>query len=60
MVREVSKGTTVYFGLSTDTKPVGYGTNYTAEPQNMSLFFEMNTGKIFYFNAATHAWAQIP
>lgn len=34
----------VYFGLSTDTKPV--------HAANGSCFVEMDTGKIYFFNAA--------
>lgn len=36
--------TEVYFGLSTDTKP--------APVANGSCFVEMNTGKLYFFNAA--------
>ncbi len=37
-----------YRGLSTDTKPT--------DCPNGSEFFEMNTGKTFYFNEASSTW----
>lgn len=36
-------------GLSTDTKPTNVGTN--------SLFLELDTGNVYYFNAG--AWAKV-
>jgi hypothetical protein len=41
-----------YVGLSTDTKP-------TTNVANGSIFFEMNTGKIFMFNEAGDAWVEV-
>ena len=39
-----------YMGLSTEEKPTeGLATG--------SLFIELNTGKVYYFNADTGAWA---
>lgn len=37
-------------GLSTDTKPIG---NY-----NGSVFFEIDTGKVFMYNQATNTWVE--
>ena len=39
-----------YYGLSTDSKPTSCG--------NGSVFVEMNTGKIYLFNAASSAWVE--
>lgn len=36
------------FGLSTDSKPTNVG--------NGSTFIEMNTGKIYFFDAAGSTW----
>lgn len=39
-----------YMGLSTETKPTeGLATG--------SLFIELDTGTVYYFNAGTSAWA---
>ena len=38
------------YGLSTDSKPVDCG--------NGSAFVEMDTGKVYFFNAAASAWAE--
>ena len=39
-----------YMGLSTEAKPTeGLATG--------SLFIELNTGKVYYFNADTSVWA---
>ena len=47
----VSESTTM-FGLSTDTKPTGSGV------VNGSAFIEMNTGKIYFFDAAGDQWLE--
>ena len=47
MVSIVDKSMTVFRGLSTDTKP---------KAANGSVFFEMDTGKGFYFNGETDQW----
>ncbi len=39
------------YGLSSDTKPV-------QEVPNGSTFVEMNTGKVFFFNAKTKTWVE--
>lgn len=39
-----------YYGLSTDTKPT--------DVENSAVFYEMNTGKLFMFNAATGQWIE--
>ncbi|MBR3238833.1 MAG: hypothetical protein IKF99_10385 [Oscillospiraceae bacterium] len=38
-----------FLGLSTDSKPTGVPVN--------SVFFELNTGDMYYFNGST--WAKI-
>lgn len=40
----------VFYGLSTDTKPVG-------EP-NGSMFIEMDDSKVFFFNAESAQWVE--
>ena len=44
-------GSATYFGLSTDSKP-------TDGVSNGSVFLEMNTGKIYFFNEAGEAWVE--
>lgn len=44
------KAVATYYGLSTDTKP--------AKANNGSAFVEMNTGKLYFFNAAGGAWVE--
>lgn len=39
-----------YFGLSTDTKP--------EEAQNASVFYEMNTQKVFMFDEQNKEWIE--
>lgn len=39
------------YGLSTDTKP-------TKSVQNGSAFIEMNTGKIYFFDAENKQWRE--
>lgn len=40
-----------YYGLSTDIKP-------TTGVGNGSCFIEMDTGKVYFFNAAGNAWVE--
>lgn len=40
-----------YVGLSTDSKPTDVG--------NGSTFFEMNTGKVYMYNADGKAWVEV-
>ena len=47
-----SKGkATEYYGLSTDTKPT--------EVPNGSVFLEMNTGKVFVYDAQNATWIEL-
>ena len=39
------------YGLSTDTKPT--------DVPNASRFFEINTGKLYMFDAENHQWYEI-
>ena len=41
-----------YYGLSTDSKP-------TSGIGNGSCFIEMDTGKVYFFNAAGNAWIEM-
>lgn len=43
-------GAEEYRGLSTDTKPTSCG--------NGSVFIEMDTGKIYFFDASTGDWLE--
>ena len=43
--------TVTYFGLSTDSKP-------TTGVANGACFIEMNTGKIFFYDAANEQWRE--
>ena len=53
MITNSFNGQTYEFrGLSTDTKP-------TKEVTNGSIFFEMNTCKVFMFDGASKTWIQI-
>ena len=40
-----------YYGLSTDTKP-------TKNVINGAAFFELNTGKIFFFDKENELWRE--
>lgn len=40
-----------YRGKSTDVKP-------TADVPNMSVFWEVDTGKTYYFDGDTKAWVE--
>lgn len=42
-------------GLSTDTKPVKYGERYI---DNGSVFVEIDTGKIFFYDLSTETWKE--
>lgn len=45
-------GVPEYVGLSTDQKP-------TEGVPNGATFFEMNTGKVYFFNAAGSTWVEV-
>lgn len=49
-VNGVSTSNLTFYGLSTDSKPVDCG--------NGSAFVEMDTGKVYFFNAAAGIWAE--
>lgn len=42
-------------GLSTDTKPIKYGERYI---DNGSVFVEIDTGKIFFYDLSTQTWKE--
>lgn len=44
--------TNEYYGLSTDIKPTDDSV------PNASTFYEMNTGKLYMYNADAKAWLQ--
>ena len=46
----VSTSNLTFYGLSTDSKPTDCG--------NGSAFVEMDTGKVYFFNAAAGTWAE--
>lgn len=48
---EYNGGANTYVGLSTDAKPSDAG--------NGSTFIEMNTGKVFMYNAEGNAWVEV-
>lgn len=48
----VYTGPVTLFGLSTDTKPTG------AEVANGSCFLEMDTAKIFFYDADGETWRE--
>ena len=52
MVTEVGSTTYEYRGLSTDKKPIKY-------VGNGSVFIEMDTLKIFLFDAESKVWIEI-
>ena len=61
MIRDISRGTTVYMGFSTDTKPARHqtaGGDYEEELENMSIFIEADTGDRYFYDADTHAWTE--
>lgn len=43
-------------GLSTDTKPTKYGERYI---DNGSVFIEIDTGKIFFYDLASETWKEV-
>jgi hypothetical protein len=45
-----------FTGMSTDTKPTR--TYKNTQIQNGSQFLEMDTGKVFMYNEAAHAWVE--
>lgn len=52
MITAVGSNTYEFRGLSTDTKPTDDRIG------NGSLFFEMDTLKIYYFDGATKTWEE--
>lgn len=46
-----------YYGKSTDSKPTRENPVPT-EPQNGFVYIEMNTGKIYFYDAATDTWLE--
>ena len=46
----VSTSNLTFYGLSTDSKPTDCG--------NGSAFVEMDTGKVYFFNAAAGTWVE--
>ena len=54
MITEVKKDgvPTVYYGLSTDTKP-------TDGVDNAARFIEMDTGKVYLFDAEGVEWLEV-
>ena len=51
IVDGIATNNQTYYGLSTDSKP-------TTGVGNGSCFIEMNTGKVYFFNAAGNAWVE--
>ena len=52
MYTPINEKTYEYHGLSTDTKPIeGVG--------NGSVFFEMDTCKVFMFNEESKTWVEL-
>ena len=50
-INNVACGVSTYYGLSTDTKPTeGVG--------NGSALIEMNTGKLYFYDAAHSEWLE--
>lgn len=43
---------TTYYGLSTDSKPTG------ASVSNGSCFIEMDTGKLYFYDAVDSQWRE--
>jgi len=52
MITSTGTNTTEYRGLSTDEKPINY-------VGNGSIFFEMDTLKIFMFDGENKKWLEI-
>jgi hypothetical protein len=50
MIAYGNGNTQQYVGLSTDSKPT--------DAPNGSIYLEMNTGKIYFYNAAGEAWVE--
>lgn len=50
-VNGIASTNETYYGLSTDSKPTDVG--------NGSCFVEMNTGKVYFYNAAAGTWISI-
>ncbi len=47
----ISQNGNCYFGLSTDTKPTGTAVNGRA-------FIEMDTGKLYFYDAESGEWRE--
>ena len=47
-----TKDQATFYGLSTDSKPTGVAV------ANGSVFLEMNTGKIYFYDAAGDQWLE--
>jgi len=55
-ISAMEKGTLELYGLSTDTKPTE---TFDGMPiDNASLFYEMNTGKVYMYDAANTTWIE--
>ena len=50
VVDGIMTANTTFYGLSTDSKPTHCG--------NGSAFVEMDTGKVYFFDAAAGTWAE--
>lgn len=46
-------------GLSTDTKPIGPSLGNNLILGNGSVFLEMDTGKVFLYDASKKAWWEL-
>lgn len=49
---DYTKDQATYYGLSTDSKPTG------GAVANGSVFIEMNTGKVYFYNASGGVWIE--
>ena len=50
-----------YYGKSTDSKPIAYIDSWGKEVQisNGSFYLEMDTGKVFVFDASDKVWREL-
>lgn len=51
MITVVNSNPPTYYGLSTDTQP-------TDRVENGSIFVEIDTGKVYFYNQAGAAWVE--
>lgn len=60
ITRETGMWRNSFYGLSTDTKPTTYKTpaGQTEPVPNASIFYEMDTQKVFMFDAAGSRWIE--